>query len=295
MTAPKYARVAESIRAQIANGILMPGEPAPSGAALSRTTGFSALTCRKALRILIRDGVLVPGTSPNARPRVPVAATPGEQTRADAARALSKALAGHRRAAGLTQPQLAEIVGMSVTTIGHAETGRLWQSREFWEHADKAVSANGELLALHDAYRTATVPAGTAAPVKPAKTKTIASTPPTVAIAVPGPVSCVAITWPNGKVTTVYPPPAAPHHDRPTGPKRPVSSDAGRGRIGTYVRLKKRGGTYRVAEWNAMVQSYTLHYIHPDHRRGIRRVYAREDELLPVEDGHGTAPDNTEP
>jgi hypothetical protein len=42
---------------------------------------------------------------------------------------------------------------MSVTTIGHAQTGRVWQSRAFWERADNAVNAGGELLALHDAYR----------------------------------------------------------------------------------------------------------------------------------------------
>jgi hypothetical protein len=38
---------------------------------------------------------------------------------------------------GLTQPQLAAVTGMSVTSIGHAETGRLWQSRRFWELGDK--------------------------------------------------------------------------------------------------------------------------------------------------------------
>ena len=35
----------------------------------------------------------------------------------------------------------------------HAETGRLWQSREFWEKADAALAADGELARLHDAYR----------------------------------------------------------------------------------------------------------------------------------------------
>ena len=47
---PKYARVAAAIRRQIADGTLRPGQPAPSGAELSRVTGFSTLTCRKALR-----------------------------------------------------------------------------------------------------------------------------------------------------------------------------------------------------------------------------------------------------
>lgn len=161
VSVPKYAQVAATIRAQIADGVLMPGEPAPSGAALSRVTGYSVLTCRRALHILINDGVLVPGTSPGARPRVP-AATPGEQTLASTARALSAALAARRRAAELTQPQLAAIVGMSLTTIGHAETGRVWQSRRFWELADKELNAGRELLALHDAYRAADTPATSA-------------------------------------------------------------------------------------------------------------------------------------
>ena len=64
---PKYARVAANVRAQIAAGILVPGASAPSGAELARATGYSTLTCRKALRGLIKDGVLVPGASPNAR------------------------------------------------------------------------------------------------------------------------------------------------------------------------------------------------------------------------------------
>jgi DNA-binding transcriptional MocR family regulator len=135
---PKDMQVAARIRVQIAAGLLSPGEAAPSGAALARATGFATLTCRKALRTLIKEGVLVPGASPGARPRVAVGTpTPGEQTLANAARVLSASLASRRRACGLTQPQLAAVTGMSVTSIGHAETGRLWQSRRFWELADK--------------------------------------------------------------------------------------------------------------------------------------------------------------
>jgi DNA-binding transcriptional regulator YhcF (GntR family) len=148
----KYLQVAARVRAQVAAGVLVPGETAPSGAALARVTGYSTLTCRKALRVLIKEGVLVPGASPGARPRVPVRGpTHGEQTMARAARTLSSSLASRRRAAGLTQPQLAAVTGMSVTSIGHAETGRLWQSRRFWELADKGVGSGGELLVLHDA------------------------------------------------------------------------------------------------------------------------------------------------
>jgi transcriptional regulator with XRE-family HTH domain len=156
---PKYLRVAGVIRRQIADGTLRPGQPAPSGAELSRAFGFSTLTCRKALRALIAEGLLVPGPSPNARPRVadPHAPDP-ERDLADAARALSAGLAARRHAAGLTQAELAGLAGVSVTTVGHAETGRTWQSRRFWERADTALRAAGDLLRLHDAFRAASSP-----------------------------------------------------------------------------------------------------------------------------------------
>jgi hypothetical protein len=156
-TPPKYLQAAARIRAQIATGTLKPGSPAPSGAALARATGYSALTCRKALVLLIREGILRPGPSPNARPRV-AGPGPAGQDRTARAAALSGALAARRRAASLTQHELAALAGCSVTTIGHAETGRLWQSRRFWDNADKALNAGGHLLALHDAYRAAAPP-----------------------------------------------------------------------------------------------------------------------------------------
>jgi len=153
---PKYARVAAAIRRQVADGTLRPGQPAPSGAALSRVTGYSTLTCRRALRLLIADGVLSPGPSRNARPRVAgPPQPPAERDLATAARDLAAGLAARRRANGLTQPELAGRAGVSVTTVGHAETGRLWQSREFWERADAVLGAGGDLLRLHDAYREA--------------------------------------------------------------------------------------------------------------------------------------------
>jgi hypothetical protein len=146
--ASKYAQAAAIIRAQVADGSLKPGQPAPSGAQLGRLTGFSSLTCRKALRTLIREGVLTPGPTPGARPRVVVA--PGVRP-GDAAHELSRALAALRHANGLTQPALSALTGYSVTTIGHAETLRLWQSREFWEKTDLALAAGGELTRLYDA------------------------------------------------------------------------------------------------------------------------------------------------
>ena len=158
---PKYARVAATVKGQIADGTLRPGQPAPSGAALSRVTGFSSLTCRRALRILIADGVLLPGPSRNARPRV--AGPPQRGSDGDfvaAARALSAGLAVRRRANGLTQPALALRMDISVTTIGHAETGRLWQSRDFWVNADGALGASGDLLRLYEAFCRAGVGSG---------------------------------------------------------------------------------------------------------------------------------------
>ncbi|HEX4092990.1 MAG TPA: GntR family transcriptional regulator [Trebonia sp.] len=161
---PKYLRVAAAVRRQIADGTLRPGQPAPSGAELSRAFGFSTLTCRKALRALIADGLLVPGPSRNARPRVADPQAPDlERDLAEAARALSAGLAARRHAAGLTQAELAALARVSVTTVGHAETGRTWQSRNFWERADAALRASGDLLRLHDVYRAA-YPAGTRPP-----------------------------------------------------------------------------------------------------------------------------------
>jgi DNA-binding transcriptional regulator YhcF (GntR family) len=206
---PKYLQVAAYIRAQVVSGALLPGAPVPSGAALSRVTGYSFLTCRRALRTLISDGVLVPGVSRNARPRVaPPAPVSGQRTPADAARTLSKSLAARRRLAGLSQPEFAKLIGMSVTTVGHAETGRLWQSRRFWERADGVLSACGELLALHDAYRAVTASAspdaaGEATAADPAAGVVTSST-----VASSRPVACLTITWADGSVSTVYPPEA---------------------------------------------------------------------------------------
>jgi len=208
----KYVRGADLVRGWIADGTLRPGESAPSGAALAAITGYSSLTCRRSLRLLVQDGTLSPGPSPNARPRVPVpASTPAGQMLADAARALSAGLASRRRAAGLTQPDLAALVGCSLTAVGHAETGRLWQSRPFWEYADKALSAEGELLALHDAYRAATVATTEAEsvgsePVDIPEAQTTADASQAAAVVTSSPVTCVTITWADGSITTVHPP-----------------------------------------------------------------------------------------
>jgi Helix-turn-helix domain len=109
-------------------------------------------------------------------------------------------LAARRRALGLTQPQLAAAIDMSLTTVGHAETGRLWQSRHFWEQADKALDADGALLRLHDAYRVANVLSSAADAVADDQTDTVSSV---------VTVTCVTITWSDGTITKVDPPNSA--------------------------------------------------------------------------------------
>jgi hypothetical protein len=187
---PRYQQAAAIVRARIAAGDLAPGEPAPSAAALARTTGFASLTCRKAMNTLIKDGTLVPGPSPNARPRVAGPRTSG-QGPADAARDLSAALAARRHAAGLNQKELAGLTGYSVTAVGHAETGRTWQARRFWEHADKTLNAGGRLLDLHDRYRAAAVP--------PDPDPDAAPGPPTLAR--------ILLVWSDGSTTFALPDP----------------------------------------------------------------------------------------
>jgi hypothetical protein len=224
---PKWARVAAAVRAQVADGTLRPGQPAPSGAALGRVTGYSTLTCRRALRALVADGVLVAGPSRNARPRVAGGVRPrAERDLAAAARALSAGLAARRRAAGLTQPELARHAVVSVTTVGHAETGRLWQSRRFWDRVDAVLGARGDLLRLHDAYREAAAAGSGAADEGeaagpggreaagtgggPAQLRGTASSagchPGGNARAMP---ASVTIVWSDGTVTTVHSPAAS--------------------------------------------------------------------------------------
>jgi DNA-binding transcriptional regulator YhcF (GntR family) len=156
MTPPiRRNRVMTWVRTRISDGAFIPGEPAPSAMELSRITGYSAITCRKALKALQVEGVLMAGATPTARLRV--AGPPSRQAFPDAVRALCDELVTRRRSAGLRQPDLAELIGHSVTSVGHAETGRLWHSHDWWEQVDKALDADGKLIQLHDAYRAAQV------------------------------------------------------------------------------------------------------------------------------------------
>jgi hypothetical protein len=188
---PKYVQAAAIVRAQVADGTLNPGQAAPSGARLARLTGYSQLTCRKALKTLVREGVLAPGPTPAARLRVAV--RPGTGS-GEAASVLSNALAAARHASGLTQPGLSALTGYSVTAIGHAETGRLWQSRQFWEKTDLALAADGQLARLYDAYRAEA--ASTNAHTPPP------GPPPT---AEPPALTHLTLHWSDGTATTAYP------------------------------------------------------------------------------------------
>jgi hypothetical protein len=108
---------------------------APSGKELAKETGFADLTCRKGLQRLLCEGVLMQ-MARSTRYRV-AGAPPVDGLE------LSHALAERRHAVGRTQPELADAIGRSVTTVGHADTGRLWQSRLFWQRADLALNADG--------------------------------------------------------------------------------------------------------------------------------------------------------
>jgi hypothetical protein len=143
---------------------------------------------------------------------------------------------------------------VSVTTVGHAETGRLWQSRHFWEQADAVLGADGDLLRRHDAFRAASAADDQAAVQTPLPDAGAPAGPgpggetrPEVQTApggerhagieadrgaeesrgreVPrqrstGPASParVTIVWSDGSVTTVHPP--------QTSPGEPVRGDA---------------------------------------------------------------------
>jgi hypothetical protein len=146
----KRRAVIRLVRQKIGDGTLKSGAPV-FAAALARESGVSALTARRALRLLLDDGTLTQGVSRSACLRVAAVGASGEAAWALRAE-LSRALSGLRRARGLTQPELAAKLGVSVTTIGHAETGRTWQRAGFWHEADELLGGGGILVRLHDRY-----------------------------------------------------------------------------------------------------------------------------------------------
>jgi hypothetical protein len=207
VTALKRETAAGMVRDMIADGTLNPGAPAPSGAALARKTGFSTLTCRQALGTLLADGTLTRGVSPTARLRV-AQRRGADVGNADALRvALSKSLAGRRHAAGMTQPELAEKLGVSLTTVGHAETGRVWQARDFWDRAGRQLGDDGRLLRMYDQYKAAetaghTGPEEAAGAAREDAPLALPVLPASVTITTDG----VSIIWPDGTETLATPP-----------------------------------------------------------------------------------------
>jgi hypothetical protein len=187
----KQGAVIDLVRDMIKDGTLLPGAPVPPATELAGKAGCGPLTCRRALRLLVADGTLAHGASPTARLRVAAAGGTGSV----APRApLSAALAARRHAAGLLQPELAELLGVSLTTVGHAETGRLWQARDFWVRADRELG--GGLLRMYDQHRAggAAFAAEEPAPV-PVLPASVTITP-----------DGVAVVWPDGTETLVRPP-----------------------------------------------------------------------------------------
>ena len=119
---------------------------------------------------------------------------------------------------GLTQPALAALLGVSVTTVGHAETGRAWQAREFWRRADAALGGAGHLLRMFERYKAAEY----AAPEEVGDTAPEDTVPsgPVLPVSVTITPDGVAVVWPDGTETLTRPP---GWEDRPSSAKDRVS------------------------------------------------------------------------
>jgi DNA-binding XRE family transcriptional regulator len=141
----RWPAAAAVVREMIADGSLRPGDIAPSALSLSARTGACEDTCRKALRRLTEAGVLDAAVSRSGRPRVPGGDGPGPVERL-----LAAALARMRRDAGLTQAELARKAGVTLTSVGRAESGVLPRSPEIWARLDTALGAGGLLARARD-------------------------------------------------------------------------------------------------------------------------------------------------
>lgn len=82
-------------------------------------------------------------------------------------------------------------------TVGHAETGRVWQPRKFWRAADDALRDTGDLLRMYDQYRAAEI--RPAAPEAPAP-------PPVLPVSVTITQAGVMVVWPDGTETLAWAP-----------------------------------------------------------------------------------------
>jgi hypothetical protein len=67
---------------------------------------------------------------------------------------MGQALAGRRKAAGLTQAQFGARIGYTRSAVSHAETARHDDTgREFWEAADRALGIGSYFTSWHDRVR----------------------------------------------------------------------------------------------------------------------------------------------
>src|SRR5437660_7180895 len=68
---------------------------------------------------------------------------------------MGRALAGRRKAAGLTQAQFGARIGYTRSAVSHAETARHDDTgREFWEAADRTLGIGSYFTSWHDRIRT---------------------------------------------------------------------------------------------------------------------------------------------
>ena len=72
------------------------------------------------------------------------------EAEAHAWRALGRQLAASRRAAGLSQQQLAPLSGYTRSTVANAETGRQHVPRTFWSRCDEALGTGNALARGYD-------------------------------------------------------------------------------------------------------------------------------------------------
>lgn len=63
---------------------------------------------------------------------------------------LGRQLADLRRAAGLTQHQMAKLIGYARGTLSAVESGRFEQARRFWQQCDELLNADGQLVGRFD-------------------------------------------------------------------------------------------------------------------------------------------------
>lgn len=136
------------------------------------------------VRKMIADGTLQPGAL------VPSAERLAKETGAALRVKLSATLRARRKATGMTQQDLAGKLGVSVTTVGHAETAGVWHSWGFWRRAGEVLGDGGDMLRLYDQLKHPV-------PEPP---------PPVLPLSVVITADGVLVTWPDGTENLMAPP-----------------------------------------------------------------------------------------